>query len=670
MARGRHFTQSESSQCEARPTAILAGLRYSLRAHRAVPMKKKSDQTGSKSHGSPPVGDHAAIPEDTTERELARERLEALINTIDGIVWEANPRTFRFTFVSAQAERLLGYPREWWIEGPTFWRDHIHPEDRDAAVKYCLECTARKEPHQFEYRMIARDGREVWISDIVSVQVENDAPVALRGVMVDITQRKRSEEALHEAERKYRGIFENAGEGIFQTTPNGHYLVANPALARMSGFDSPEDLIRERTDIPHDAYVDPARRDEFKRLIESDGVVQGFEFQLARKDGVTIWVSVNARAVRDGDGKVQYYEGSVQDITERKQAQEALRQSEERYRELFENSRDAIYAHDMHGRYTSVNRAAEELSGYTREEIIGKHYSNFVLPTHLKAVRENLCRKLDVPLETTYETQIACKNGTRKPVEVSSRMIYRNGEPAGVQGTVRDITERKRGQRALQTYSRRLVNAQEAERELIARELHDEIGQSLTAISINLESIHRSGAVDESAVPRLRESIDVIDNALRRVRELSFELRPALLDDLGLDAALTWYAARFSERTGIRTTVTGELPGPKSIDRTVETACFRIVQEALTNTARYARASEASIHGKRSNGLLDLTISDNGVGFAVDSFMSPGQAANALGLRGMEERASAVGGRVNICSEQGKGTQVILRVPTEPNRSH
>ena len=134
--------------------------------------------------------------------------------------------------------------------------------------------------------------------------------------------------------------------------------------------------------------------------------------------------------------------------------QNELRESEALYRELFENSPDAIYVHDLNGRYILVNRAAEELSGYSREEILGKHYSNFVLPSYLKTVRENFCRKLDVPLETTYETEIQCKDGTRKPVEICSRIIYRNAEPAGVQGIVRDITEQKRLQRALQNYSR------------------------------------------------------------------------------------------------------------------------------------------------------------------------------------------------------------------------
>ena len=388
--------------------------------------------------------------------------------------------------------------------------------------------------------------------------------------------------------------------------------------------------------------------------------------RVVRPNGEIRVVEARGTVVCDENGEPIRLFGTSQDVTERERVEAALRQSEERYRELFENSRDAIYVHDLNGRYVSVNRAAEALSGYNREEVLGKHYSNFVLPTQLKTVRENFCRKLDVPIETTYETQMVCKDGTRKSVEVSSRMIYRDGEPVGVQGTVRDITERKRAQRALQTYSRRLVHAQEAERESIARELHDEIGQALTAISMNLEWIHRSGAVQESALPRIRESIGVIDDALRRVRELSFELRPSLLNDLGLAAALSWYAERFSARTGIAAKVIDNLPKSDRIQRAVETACFRIVQEALTDTARHSRATEAVVNLERTtNSFLKLTISDNGVGFLTGTELD-GHASLALGLRGMEERALAVGGSVKISSEPDKGTQVLLMVPIGP----
>ncbi len=602
-------------------------------------------------------------------------------------------------------------------------------------------------------------------------------------ILEDITERKKTEAALREAERHYRDIFENAGEGIFQTTPDGRYIAANPALARMHGFNSPEELMRERTNISRDAYVDPARREEFKRLLETQDVVHGFEFELSRRDGTNISASVNARAVRDEKGVVRYYEGTVQDITERKASQDALRESEERYRdlvensrelicthdmnglilsanraaaialnydlddfvgkktirdildpdvrdqfteymtklrqegttsglmlvqtnsgekriweyynslrsdgvvapvvrgmardvtdqrraekavreseeryrELFENSRDAIYVHDLRGIYTSVNRAAERLSGYKRDEIVGRHYSKFL--SHLKDARENFCRKLDVPMETTYEAEAIRKNGEKIPVEVSSRLIHIDGLVVGVRA-VRDISERKRAQQALQTYARRVIEAQEAERQNVARELHDEIGQVLTAVLLNLHSIQKT-CTTATFMPNIDESIGVVEDALQRVRELSLELRPTLLDDLGLAAALRWYAARYMKRSGIFTDIVGDTEIGR-ISHEVETACFRIIQEALTNTARHAHATRAVIYIKRTNEKLCVAVRDNGVGFEADRLLKEMPSAAALGLHGMRERASAVNGVVQIKSDPGKGTKVTVHVP-------
>src|SRR6185369_15545707 len=246
----------------------------------------------------------------------------------------------------------------------------------------------------------------------------------------------RQKEARLAAERKYRQIFENVSEGIFQSTPEGFYLMANPALARIHGFNSPRELIRSCRDISREIYVDPARREEFKRLVETDGSVRDFELETFRKDGSPIWLSVNARAVRDDAGKILYYEGTARDITQRKQAEQALRESEERYRELFENSKDALYVHDMDGCYTSVNRAAERLSGYTREELIGQHFSIFLNPEYGSHVRGHLGRKSEEPSETTYDTEICTKHGHTVPVEISSRLIFAEGEPVGVQGSM------------------------------------------------------------------------------------------------------------------------------------------------------------------------------------------------------------------------------------------
>jgi len=166
----------------------------------------------------------------------------------------------------------------------------------------------------------------------------------------------------------------------------------------------------------------------------------------------------------------------ARDITEGKRAEAALRQSEERYRELFENAKDAIYVHDLSGRYVLKPRRRKTFWLRTRRD---HRQTLFELcrARDLKYVRTNLCKKLDEEGETTYEVDVITKDRRRVPVEVNSRLIYENGQPIGVQGTARDITERKRAQEALQVYSRRLIEAQEAERQSLARELHDEIGQ-------------------------------------------------------------------------------------------------------------------------------------------------------------------------------------------------
>ena len=335
--------------------------------------------------------------------------------------------------------------------------------------------------------------------------------------------------------------------------------------------------------------------------------------------------------------------------------------SEERYRELFENSRDAIYVHDLGGRYVLVNRAAEELSGYQRDEILGKHYSNFIAPRHLREARENFCRKLDVPIETTYEAEVVCRNGVRIPVEVSSRMIYENGEAVGVQGTVRDITERKRAQEILQTYSHRLIEAQEAERQNIAQELDDKISHVLSELRDKLTSLQNETEATR-AQSQIVEAIERVDEALIQIRDLSQDLRTSQLDELGLAAALRWYVTRYTMRSGIAAEVIGD-SAMGTLPHEVETACFRIMQEALANTARHSRATRATVQIERRNGQLHLAVHDNGIGFNSRKLLDGATAARVPGLRGMQERALAIRGQIEINSRPGSGTDIILDVP-------
>src|SRR6185295_17776472 len=183
-------------------------------------------------------------------------------------------------------------------------------------------------------------------------------------------------------------------------------------------------------------------------------------------------------------------------------------------------------------------------------EIVGHNLIDFVPATNVRDVRENFCAKLAEQGETSYEVDVIKKDGRRVPVEVRSRAIYESGVMVAVQSTARDITEHKLAQDALQMFSRQLIEAQEDERRRIARELHDQIGQVLTAVKMNLYAVQRVSHTKEAGA-HIRDNIDAVDEALRLVRDLSIDLRPPLLDDLGLVTALHWYIDRFARRTAL-----------------------------------------------------------------------------------------------------------------------
>lgn len=570
---------------------------------------------------------------------------------LDGRVLSANPA----------AVNAIGYDHDEYVGKKTI-RDLLAPEVKHQFGEYMTRLCKDGTTTGIMLVQTKSGERRVW-EYYNSLRTEGVATPIVRGMARDITDRKRAEAVLRRTERRLSHALDATVEGYWEWNVKTGEVFYSPRWISSLGY-SPED-VPDHVDFvmsiihPHDvARVVAATQAHF----EGHTPLVQFENRLRMKSGEYRHNQARGRVVeRDEAGNPVRMVGTDTDITERKQIEEALRESEQRYRELFENSHDAIYVHDLNGRYTAVNHAAEELSGYTREEIVGKHYSNFVAPRNLKATRENFCRKLDVPTETTYEAEVVCKNGARKPVEVSSRMIYQDGVAIGIQGTARDISERKRAQDVLQTYARRLVEAQEAERQKIARELHDEIGQVLTAIRLNLQAVQASCQTD-ACIPRLDESISVVDEALKHVRELSLELRPSLLDDLGLAAALRWYAARYSLRSGIVTEVIGDSQIGQ-IPHEIETACFRITQEALTNTARHAAATKASVQLTRPNGRLCLNIRDNGIGFDSERYLHGISSGSALGLRGMQERALAVKGHVEINSSADDGTQVIVTIP-------
>ena len=255
--------------------------------------------------------------------------LQTLLGNLHGMVYRCRDDAYwTMQFISEGCFRVTGYP-----PGDLLFNDRLsyeeltHPDDRDRVRQTIRIALTERRRFDVEYRIRHADGTPRWVWERgIGVRDGQGRVVALEGIIEDITERTKSEQALREAERRYHSLFENALEGIFRTAPDGHYLDANPALARIYGFDSPKELIETLKDIRRQLYVDPTRREEFMRIVKARGSISGFESQVYRKNGDVIWISENARAVFDGQGQASHYEGTVEDVTERRLYQTRIEQ--------------------------------------------------------------------------------------------------------------------------------------------------------------------------------------------------------------------------------------------------------------------------------------------------------------------------------------------------------
>lgn len=292
-------------------------------AQRATQRRVSSEGAGTVVAEDFPAFDTTIISGDTARM------LKTLLGNLDGMVYRCrDDGDWTMEFISEGCRRLTGYEAgDLLLNNRLSYESITHPDDRKRVRDEVNGGLALRQRFDSEYRIIHSSGdiRWVWERGAGIYNVQGDL-VAIEGIIQDITERKASMQALREAERRYYNLFENALEGIFRTTLDGQYLDANPALARIYGFDSPAGLISELKDIRRQLYVDPSRRDEFMKLIKARGVVASFESQIYRKNGEIIWISENARAVRHDDGHVVCYEGTVEDITERKIYQARIEQ--------------------------------------------------------------------------------------------------------------------------------------------------------------------------------------------------------------------------------------------------------------------------------------------------------------------------------------------------------
>ncbi len=763
------------------------------------------------------VGINGAVHDITSRKKIenylteSQQRYSGLINTIEGIVWEANAVTYDFTFVSEHAKTILGYDLERWYE-PNFWGDHIHDDDREWAVDYCIKCTAEKIPHSFEYRMIAADGSVVWLHDLVSLVIENDVPVLLRGIMFDITEnrkrdnalyqqamlieqaseaiivwdlkdgiiqwnkgcerlygytrkevlgkfgykllkskfpfpleqflselaekrfwsgeimqtakdghsvsvdaryqvidiegrqivlqtnrdatdRRRAEFALRDSETRYRHLFENNPYPMWvYDVKTFEFLAVNDAAVFRYGFTRDEFLSMNMTDIHPPEQIDEMikKANSARRRIDSSG-----NWRHKKKDGTIINVKITSHALEFAGRKSRLV--LSHDITERLLAEKALKSSEEKYRELFENANDLIYTHDLAGNFMSLNRAGENITGYSEAEARKLNVSVVIAPEYLESVRKIMYGSLrGSDSGAIHNIEIISKNGSRVSLEVNIRIIYHEGKAVGVQGIGRDMTERKLAEAALRESQQQQQQSQKLESiGILAGGMAHDFNNMLTAINGYSDLILRKISTDNP----LRHNVEEIRKAGERSAELTRQLlafsrrqilQPKVIDiNHVIDDTSSMLQRLIGENIRISTKLDPRLwkieadPGQFA---QILTNFIVNAKDAMPNGGSVLIETEnvgldegyASHHvAVKPGNYVMLAVSDNGTGMdeatrlrIFEPFFTTKDVGHGtgLGLSTVYGIVKQSGGNIWVYSEPGKGTTFKIYLPQVNDR--
>jgi PAS domain S-box-containing protein len=469
-------------------------------------------------------------------------------------------------------------------------------------------------------------------------------------------------------------LYHNTPAMLHSIDTEGRLLSVSDYWVEIMGYRR-EEVIGQ----PLVAFLTPASRRQAEEEVFPAFFRKGFckdvPYQFVKKSGQIIDVVLSGIADRAPNGAIVRSLAVSIDVTERKKADAALRAAKEalsRYsRELEKQVAErtseissilkytpaVVYMKDTAGRYLLVNSRFEELFDIKNEVMRGQ-IDAAVLPAEVAAQFSQhdehvLARGVSLHVEEQIEQQDGCHTY----LSVKFPIFAESGGILGVCGIASDITPVKKAQEQLRRLSGSIMANQEKERAAIARELHDELGQILTALRMDavwLQERFKNG--DLKGAERAEAMCALIDTTIEEVRGLAIRLRPGALDDLGLVDALEWYTAEFERRAGVPCLFSADaLP---AIDDTLATAAYRITQEALTNVARHAEATSASVSIRLEGDLLCLTISDDGCGFQASAISENDE----LGLAGMRERASLVGGMLTVDSQPQRGTRVCLRV--------
>ena len=589
------------------------------------------------------------------ELEKSKENYKLLVENQTDLIVKVDLEG-HFLFVSPSYCKVFGKTQEELL-GKTFM-PLVHEEDR--------ECTAKAMEHLYkhpfscyvEQRAMTHAGWR-WIAWSDTAVLNKDKQVeAIIGVGRDITDQKLAQERVDQSEKRFRDGIERSIDGYYFLGIVNKYEYINKSFTLMLGYKAAEILGKPNYYILRDDYKHVGEN-IFHQVMGGEAI-HYVDVIAKRKNGEEFWITLNARRVMR-DGIVAGVEGFVRDINDQKRASEALKRSEARYRSLFGNFPNEVFVLDLDGRFYDANTQYRQMWG----DNIGK--------TPYEAFKETeLSKMLMDAFVEVFETK-ETKQFSFKTIRGNDQTIYYStvlgpiitGDKnlIGIVGINIDLTPQIRAYEESRKISAQLVQIQEDERTRISREIHDSVGQYLTALKLNLAAMEKAVQHQycSQALKLLYDAQGTISEAMKATEDMYHNLRPPLLDDFGLIVALDDLAREFSQKWDVHvdfqhTNITANL------SKNTETALFRIAQESLTNILKHSKAKEISIRFEQRKKWIDLLVEDWGTGFDLEE-QKKSKQSTGFGLRNMRERAEMLGGTFSIESEPGMGTKVKASIP-------
>lgn len=656
--------------------------RFASASHRIIASREAQDDVRADTE---PAGESGEIPRDSLLGN--GEKFRALVNLFAQATWETDAGGKIVTDLPDWQAYTGQLPGE-------AWSNAVHPDDREAALANWQSAIASGAPLDSEFRLRDSEGHWRWTNVRATPLRYRDGSIRKWvGMNVDITTRKEAENALRE-------LLAAGQMAYWIWDPDGETLIVSEWMAELFGLPPGE----SRRNISQNfQVVHPEDRPRLQTLTEQ-GLRKGegwhTEFRVIRpSDGSTIWLEERARVSHDpAIGKTRFH-GLIWDITDRKQAEATVRASEERLRLALSAARMGVWLWDVggdeHVRDANLNRLLGLEPVETRQP-----FAEFLALIHpddraiVDSAFHNAIRK-GHPLNVEF--RVVRPDGAVHWLRDQGDLFHvAEGHPPRLAGACIDVTDLKEAEEALRhsrdeleervverteelarantaihnemvartELLRRLVSAQEDERRRIARDLHDGLGQELTALLLGLGDLEKVIPEDSDKRERLRDVESAAARIGREIHDLAVDLRPTALDDLGLAPALATYVARWSERTGVNAEFQRLGFDGDRFPSEIETTVYRVIQEALNNVAKHAGARFASVIVERRANELIALVEDDGRGFNPSRSLEAER--QSLGLLGMRERVSLVAGTLLIESEPGQGTTVRVRIPLEP----